>query len=646
MKRLNYQFLFAVLIGLLIPIGSIAQLEYIQVGSTTRNMIVEAPSGIEQNRPLIINMHGMNQDAAYQKSMANWGPIAAAERFVVVYPNGVNKSWDLYGTSDTDFILAIIDEMYSRYSIDRDRVYLSGFSMGGMMTYYAATKIADKIAAFAPVSGYLMGGPNTNSSRPIPIIHTHGTADDVVPFSGVQTCLDAWITRNGCPSTAQVTDPYPSSNPNSTAKKSYWGPGDDGVEIVLMTLEGKGHWWSMDAANSISTSQEIWDFCKNFSLSGENGNIIQENKTGFCGVDGTVDNNNSGYTGSGFANTDNAIGNGIDWKVYFTSSGTQTFTFRYAGTDDRPANLIVNGSIVESNFNFQSTGSWTIWNTVTINANTDSGIADVRLEATGSNGLPNIDYMEIAGGSAAACGFSEGTFNIINRNSGQYLDCYNSGTTDGTNVVQWPGTGSSNQQWEITAVGDNYYRISPVHAPSEALDVTDYSSSDGANVQLWGYWGGECQQWRFIDVGDGYYQIEARHSGQLLEVVSASTDNGANVQQWPANGHICQHWSLQQLKSASGSIDLERKAKPASSTEIQVYPNPTDGNFTIQIPQEKEEEEEEVEISIFDLQGKSVYTNSLKYQTGITISTTLTKGLYILKVSYGNSKYMYKLKVE
>jgi poly(3-hydroxybutyrate) depolymerase len=60
--------------------------------------------------------------------------------------------------------------MYNKYGIDRDRVYLSGFSMGGMMTYYAATKIADKIAAYAPVSGFLMGGPDTSSSRPIPII--------------------------------------------------------------------------------------------------------------------------------------------------------------------------------------------------------------------------------------------------------------------------------------------------------------------------------------------------------------------------------------------------------------------------------------------------------------------------------------------
>ena len=138
--------------------------------------------------------------------------------------------------------------------------------MGGMMTYYAATKIADKIAAFAPVSGYLMGGHNTNSSRPVPIIHVHGTADDVVAYSGVQPCLDAWVKRNNCPVSPVVNQPYPASNPNSLASKSYWGPGLNGVEIVLITIKDKGHWWSLDVQAGVHTSAEIWEFCRKYSL--------------------------------------------------------------------------------------------------------------------------------------------------------------------------------------------------------------------------------------------------------------------------------------------------------------------------------------------------------------------------------------------
>jgi poly(3-hydroxybutyrate) depolymerase len=242
-----------------------AQIEDFKVGTTTRKMLVYAPSGIEPNRPLLLSLHGLNQDIAYQQNQTKWEEVAKANNFVVVYPGGINNSWDLSGTSDTNFILAIIDEMFKRYGIDRDRVYLSGFSMGGMMTYHAMNVIADKIAAFAPVSGYLMGGPNTSSSRPVPIIHTHGSADNVVPFSGVQTCLDAWIARDKCPKTAKVTKPYPANKPYSSGTKYYWGAGTDSVEIVLLRIEGAGHWHSIDP-NGINTTQEIWNFCKKYKL--------------------------------------------------------------------------------------------------------------------------------------------------------------------------------------------------------------------------------------------------------------------------------------------------------------------------------------------------------------------------------------------
>lgn len=267
MNIFAYRFLSLIFCVFMFSVNPVSA-DTLQVGSVTRNMIVHAPASLPKNQPLIISMHGMNQDAAYQRSQAKWEQVADTAKFVVVFPEGINKRWALSGNSDIDFILAIITEMHSRYGIDRNRVYLSGFSMGGMMTYYAATKIADKIAAFAPISGYPMRGPNTESSRPIPLIHTHGTTDDVVAYSGVSASVNAWRIRNGCPETASVTDPYPSSNSSSIASRTYWGPGINGVEVVLMTLKGKGHWISNDVANGIHTSLEIWKFCKKYSLPG------------------------------------------------------------------------------------------------------------------------------------------------------------------------------------------------------------------------------------------------------------------------------------------------------------------------------------------------------------------------------------------
>ena len=161
--------------------------EKLKVGGTEREYKIYVPKDLGAKRPLLISCHGMNQDAAYQMGMLDIQSVADTAKFVTVFPEGINKSWDISGNRDINFILAIIDEMVEKYDIDRGRVYLSGFSMGGMFTYHAMNKIADRIAAFAPISGYPMGGATASPNvRPIPIIHTHGTSDDVVTFSNVQ----------------------------------------------------------------------------------------------------------------------------------------------------------------------------------------------------------------------------------------------------------------------------------------------------------------------------------------------------------------------------------------------------------------------------------------------------------------------------
>ena len=264
MRNFTHAFWCAVCCFLLLPFTSYAYVaESILVGTATRTMQLYIPASLPAGRPLIISMHGSGQDPTYQRDHSMLEEISDTAKFAVVYPQGVGNQWDISGMSDINFITTIIDTMVSRYKTDRNRVYLSGFSMGGMMTYYAATKIADKIAAFAPISGYLMGGPNTNSSRPVPIIHTHGTTDDVVGFGGVAASMSAWRTRNACVATEVLTSPYPKQG--SVGIKHYWAAGSGGVEMVLMELTGKGHWYSDDAAN-VMTSIEIWNFCKKYAL--------------------------------------------------------------------------------------------------------------------------------------------------------------------------------------------------------------------------------------------------------------------------------------------------------------------------------------------------------------------------------------------
>ena len=244
--------------------------EDISVDGTKRNMLVYAPADLPENAPLLISLHGMNQDAAYQQKQSDWESIAKEEKFVLVYPNGIGRSWDITNTSvssnkDMKFLTVIIDEMVKRYKIDTKRVYLSGFSMGGMMTYFCANYMDEKFAAFAPVSGYLMWGDPVCSSRPIPLIHTHGNVDDVVTYDNVKARVSAWAAHNDCKTPATTVTPWPKNKPNSKSSRTTWEAGEGGVEVVLNTLDGKGHWHSNDPAG-VMTSEEIWEFVSKYTL--------------------------------------------------------------------------------------------------------------------------------------------------------------------------------------------------------------------------------------------------------------------------------------------------------------------------------------------------------------------------------------------
>ena len=125
---------------------------------------------------------------------------------------------------------------------------------------------------------------------------------------------------------------------------------------------------------------------------------IQEYQTGLCSFDGDIETEHSGYTGEGYINTDNASGNGIDYRVNILASGTYTFIWRFAnGSSDRPARLLINGSQELSSINFPATGAWTTWSEVSAQVDLTTGEKDVRLEATSSGGLANIDYMNVTG---------------------------------------------------------------------------------------------------------------------------------------------------------------------------------------------------------------------------------------------------------
>ncbi|WP_197368081.1 carbohydrate-binding protein, partial [Streptomyces clavuligerus] len=110
----------------------------------------------------------------------------------------------------------------------------------------------------------------------------------------------------------------------------------------------------------------------------------------------TVDTNHTGYSGSGFVNTPNAVGAHVEWTVTATAAGPATLTIGYANgtTTDRPLDITVNGTTVATGVPFAGTGAWTAWRTVVVPAALRAGANTVRATATTANGAANLDYLD------------------------------------------------------------------------------------------------------------------------------------------------------------------------------------------------------------------------------------------------------------
>lgn len=129
---------------------------------------------------------------------------------------------------------------------------------------------------------------------------------------------------------------------------------------------------------------------------------IQENEPGFITLTGTIDSNNAGFTGVGFANADNYAGSYIEWAVNAPVAGTYTLQWRYAnGTGtNRTAEITVNGTAQATGVAFLSSGSWTTWVlSPVVNVTLDKGNNRIRLVGEISDGPANIDWMEVTGPS-------------------------------------------------------------------------------------------------------------------------------------------------------------------------------------------------------------------------------------------------------
>ena len=248
----------------------------VKVGTSTRKTLTYIPKNVEKSPALVISLHGMNQDPEYQQKQTQWNAMADKEGFIVTYPLGNNKMWDTNGTSDVKFVETVIKEMINQHHVDKNRIYLSGFSMGSWLGYHCLETLGDKIAAFGPVSGVDIG-KQPKANRKVPIMHIHGTGDDVFKYTGdpshmaggypsIEEYVKKWAAYEGCDANnPQVVRPYPSSRKTANATRTIYNNVNNDVEVNLISIDGKGHWHSNDP-NGVNSTQELWNFFKRHQL--------------------------------------------------------------------------------------------------------------------------------------------------------------------------------------------------------------------------------------------------------------------------------------------------------------------------------------------------------------------------------------------
>lgn len=232
--------------------------------------------------PMVINFHGFGGSASDYMIEADMRQQAEADTFILVYPQGScldgSSHWNACplggdnksNADDFGFVETMVNHINNQYFTDLSRVYAVGYSNGGMMAYGLANYKSELIAAVASVSGAMLDCIGT-TSHPMPVIHLHGTADDVLQYAGsadwssVQSTLTHWINFNNT-----VVNPLVSTDNSSgmTIEKSLYDQGDSLVSIEHYKYIGGGHVWFNNSYQGHSTSDLVWNFLSKYDLGG------------------------------------------------------------------------------------------------------------------------------------------------------------------------------------------------------------------------------------------------------------------------------------------------------------------------------------------------------------------------------------------
>jgi polyhydroxybutyrate depolymerase len=252
----------------------------LSVGGQQRSVTVRAPERpAGELLPVIVALHGLGGTAQNFEDYTGLSDNATTDRYIAVFPEGAliddeRQAWNAGGCcsapestpADDVALLAKIFNEVEQYGGDPERIYVVGFSNGGMLSYRAACDLGDRVAGIAVVAG-AFNVTECAATNPMPVVIIHGTDDDTVPYLGgwtesataeglnpvdnasVWDAMEYWIERDGCSTDVTQTG-------WSLATIETYSDCEPGTSVTVYTIDGGGHVWP-DAQSPVDATTVI-----------------------------------------------------------------------------------------------------------------------------------------------------------------------------------------------------------------------------------------------------------------------------------------------------------------------------------------------------------------------------------------------------
>ena len=239
-------------------------------GGRDRTFVVHVPPSYDRTRPtpVVMDFHGWLGDGGAQATMTGLRTEADVRGLITVHPDGIGRSWNAgacctpastSGVDDVQFVRDLLDRVERDWCVDRRRVHAMGFSNGAGFSHRLACELSERVASIGPVSG-TVAIPTCAPRRPVPVLHTHGTLDVVVPYLGgsfggfeaVAATITRWATLDGC--SDAPTESYRRGNVRCATQSRC----REGAEVTLCTVTNGAHAWP--ANGDLRATAHILDF--------------------------------------------------------------------------------------------------------------------------------------------------------------------------------------------------------------------------------------------------------------------------------------------------------------------------------------------------------------------------------------------------